>query len=197
VELLLNLPDPSPSAWVRRHAALIPSVPGGARVLDLACGSGRHVRWLARLGHRVTAVDRDAAAVEPLRTLAEVIVADVENGPWPLDGRDFDAVVVTHYLWRALLPRLVASVAPGGVLIYETFAQGHAAFGRPSRPDFLLQPGELLDAVRPAGLRVIAYEDGFLDGPPRLVQRIAAVRETGTSFNADQARARQLEFPDH
>lgn len=201
LDLNLNVPHhpnrPDPSPWVCRHAALIPPVPGGARVLDLACGSGRHVRWLAERGHRVTAVDRDAAAVAPLRDIAEVIVADIEQGPWPLDGRDFDAVVVTNYLWRPLLPRLVASVAPGGVLIHETFAHGHAAFGRPSRPDFLLQPGELLDAVRPAGLRVIAYEDGFLDGPPRLVQRIAAVRETGTSFSADQARARQLEFRDH
>ena len=203
MELLLNLnvphhpnrPDPSP--WVCRHAALIPRVPGGARVLDLACGSGRHVRWLAERGHRVTAGDRDAAAGAPPRDIAGGVGARGQQGPWAPGGRGVDAVVVTNYLWRPLLPRLVASVAPGGVLIHETFAHGHAAFGRPSRPDFLLQPGELLDAVRPAGLRVIAYEDGFLDGPPRLVQRIAAVRETGTSFSADQARARQLEFRDH
>jgi SAM-dependent methyltransferase len=190
VELLLN-----PSPWVRRHAALIPDRRGGARVLDLACGSGRHVRWLAGRGCRVTAVDRDAAAVEPLRTIAEVVVADIENGPWPFDARrDFDAVVVTNYLWRALLPRIVDCVAPGGVLIYETFAHGNAAFGRPARPEFLLQPGELIDAVRPA-LHIVAYEDGFLDGPPRRVQRIAAVRKT--SETAESLQSCQLESWDH
>jgi len=103
-------------------------------------------------------------------------VADIEGGPWPLAGRRFDAVVVTNYCWRALLPTAVASVGEGGVLIYETFALGNETVGRPSNPDFLLRPGELLEAAR--GLRVVAYEDGFLDSPdPRFVQRIAAVRE--------------------
>jgi SAM-dependent methyltransferase len=133
-------------------------------------------------------VDRDAAAVASLRALAaEVIVADLEAGPWPLAGRTFDAVVVTHYLWRPLLPAIVASVAPGGVLLYETFAHGNASVGKPSRPDFLLQPGELLDAVRPA-LRVIAYEDGFLDTPARFVQRIAAVRPPPDGASAEPVR---------
>jgi SAM-dependent methyltransferase len=149
-------------------------VPAGATVLDVACGSGRHVAWFARRGCRVTGVDRDAAAVEPLRALAEVVVADIENGPWPFAGRRFDAVIVANYLWRALLPTLVASVADGGVLIYETFADGNQTVGKPSRPDFLLQPGELLQAV--GGLKVVAYEDGFADTPERFVQRITAVR---------------------
>ena len=106
---------------------------------------------------------------------AQRVCADIEGGAWPLPGTQFAAVVVTNYLWRALLPTLVASVAPGGVLLYETFADGNARFGKPSRPDFLLQPGELLRAC--AGeLQVVAYEDGFLDGPPRCVQRIAARR---------------------
>ncbi len=161
----------APSAWVTRWAHLV--APGGT-VLDLACGSGRHVAWLAARGFRVTGVDRDAAAVEPLATQAEIVVADIENGPWPLDDRRFDGIVVTNYLWRPLLPRIVASLAPGGVLVYETFARGHETIGRPSNPDFLLRPGELLEAAR--GLRVVAYEDGFLDAPPRLVQRLAAVR---------------------
>ena len=165
------------SAWVRRWSILVPP---GARVLDVACGAGRHVRWFARRGARVTALDRDAQAVAPLRegpdAAAEVVVADIERAPWPLAGRVFDAVVVTNYLWRALLPTLVASVADGGVLIYETFARGNETVGKPSNPDYLLLPGELLHVT--PGLRTVAYEDGFEAGPPpRFVQRIAAVRE--------------------
>jgi SAM-dependent methyltransferase len=191
VELFLSAhlnPNPRPSAWISRHAGLIPGLRHGARVLDLACGSGRHVRWLTARGARVTAVDRDAAAVATLHdTAAEVVLADIENGPWPLPGRTFDAVVVTNYLWRPLLPVILASVAPGGVLLYETFAHGNASVGKPSRPDFLLQPGELLDRVRPE-LRVVAYEDGFIDSPPRFVQRIAAVRQTIADTSANPER---------
>lgn len=161
----------SPSDWVQRWAPLIR--PGGT-VLDLACGSGRHLRWLVAQGWALTGVDRDEAAVAPLRALADIVVADIEHGPWPLPGRRFDAVVVTNYLWRPLLPTLLDSVAPGGLLIYETFADGQQTVGRPSRADFLLQPGELLQAC--AGWRVVAYEDGFLEQPDRFVQRIAAVR---------------------
>ena len=151
-----------------------PLIRPGGRVLDLACGSGRHVRWLAAQGFRVIAVDRDAAALQPLRTLAEVRVADLEGNPWPLPRERFDAVVVTNYLWRPLWPALRAALADdGGVLIYETFADGNQHVGRPSRPDFLLRRGELFEAAR--GLHVVAYEDGFLDAPPRHVQRIAAV----------------------
>jgi SAM-dependent methyltransferase len=161
----------SPSPWVTRWAHLLPN---GATVLDVACGSGRHLRWLASQGFAVTGVDRDAAALEPLRTEAEVIVADIESGPWPLQGRQFQAVLVTNYLWRPLLPTLLDSVADGGLLLYETFADGQQTVGRPSRPDFLLQPGELLAAC--AGLHVVAYEHGVLSAPARFVQRIAAVR---------------------
>jgi len=160
-----------PSGWVRRWQPLIR--PGGT-VLDLACGSGRHLRWLVRQGLVLTGVDRDEAALAPLRDQAEIIVADIEAGPWPLTGRRFDAVVVTNYLWRPLLARIVDSVADGGTLIYETFADGQQTVGRPSRPDFLLQPGELLTAC--AGLQVVAYEHGFLTDPDRYVQRVVAVR---------------------
>jgi SAM-dependent methyltransferase len=160
-----------PSSWVTRWAHLLPR---GAAVLDLACGSGRHVRWLAARGHRLTGVDRDEAALAPLRALAEVVVADIEAGPWPLAGRRFDAVLVTNYLWRPLLPTIVGAVADGGLLIYETFADGQQTIGKPSRPDFLLQPGELLAAC--SGLRVVAYEDGFGEAPARFVQRIVAAR---------------------
>lgn len=160
------------SPWVQRWSELVPA---GARVLDVACGGGRHVRWFAGRGCVVTGVDRDAAAVEPLRPVSRVVVADIETGPWPLPGETFDAVVVTNYLWRPLLATIVASVADGGVLVYETFAVGNEAVGRPSNPDFLLRPGELLRAA--AGLRVVAYEDGFVEPPPRFVQRIVAVRE--------------------
>jgi len=162
----------APSPWVRRWATLIR--PGG-RVLDLACGSGRHVRWLASQGFAVTGVDRDAAALEPLRGIARVLVADLEGAPWPLAGARFDAVVVTHYLWRPLWPELLGALAEGGALIYETFADGNQTVGKPTRADFLLRHGELLDVTR--GLRIVAYEDGFLQPPPRYVQRIAAVAD--------------------
>lgn len=159
-----------PSDWIRRWAPLIR--PGGT-VLDLACGSGRHLRWLAAQGFALTGVDRDAQALAPLAGLGETIVADIEGGPWPLAGRRFDAIVVSNYLWRPLFPAIRAALADDGVLLYETFADGHQALGRPSRPDFLLQPGELLGLA--AGLQVVAYEAGRLDDPPRLVQRIAAL----------------------
>ncbi|MDQ2928278.1 MAG: class I SAM-dependent methyltransferase [Caldimonas sp.] len=162
--------DPSP--WLVRWAHLIAR---GGRILDLAAGSGRHTRWLASRGHSMTAVDRDADAMSALSSMAEVIVADLEAGPWPLTGRRFDGVVVTNYLWRPLLPAVVAAVDAGGVLLYETFAAGNGTVGRPGNPDFLLAPGELLTAA--AGLRIVAYEDGFLADPDRFVQRLAAVRE--------------------
>jgi SAM-dependent methyltransferase len=165
-----------PSPWVRRWSGLVSA---GASVLDVACGAGRHVRWFAERGCRVTGVDRDAQALEGLRDIAEVVVADIESGPWPFAERRFDAVVVTNYLWRELLPTLAASVAEGGVLIYETFAAGNESVGKPSNPKFLLRPGELLQAA--SGLRVIAYEDGFLTAPERFVQRIAALRESGSA----------------
>ncbi|WP_374674172.1 class I SAM-dependent methyltransferase [Ideonella sp.] len=174
--------DGTPSDWIVRWSHLVPA---GGTVLDLACGRGRHTRWFAGRGHRVTALDRDAQAVQPLAALAEVVVADIEQGPWPLAGRAFDAVVVTHYLWRPLWPAIVQSVAPGGCLLYETFATGHEALGRPSRADFLLQPGELLRAAAPE-LAVVAYEAGRLDAPARLVQRLAAWRrQPGVSSAAD------------
>ena len=163
----------TPSPWVTRWAHLIAP---GASVLDVACGSGRHLRWLGQQGHPVTGVDRDAAALAALDGLGELIEADIENGPWPLAGRRFGAVVVTNYLWRPLAPALLGSVAPGGVLIYETFAAGNETVGKPSRPDFLLRPGELLAWCPPPDWRVVAYEDGFLSAPERFVQRIAAVR---------------------
>lgn len=159
------------SPWIARWSHLAPA--GGA-VLDVACGRGRHLRWFHGRGHPVTGVDRDAQALETLAGIGETVVADIEGGPWPFEGLQFAAVVVTNYLWRPLFPQLLAAVAPGGVLLYETFAQGNETVGKPSRPDFLLAPGELLQAC--AGLRVVAYEDGFLDAPARFVQRIAAVR---------------------
>ena len=163
---------PAPSPWVTRWAHLMPP---GARVLDLACGSGRHVRWLAARGFKVTGVDRDGDALAGLSAVAEVIEADLEVAAWPLAGRTFDAIVVTNYLWRPLWPKLRAALAEGGVFIHETFGDGQATVGRPSRAEFLLRPGELLDATR--GLRVVAYEDGFVDAPARFVQRVVAINE--------------------
>lgn len=166
----------APSDWIRRWSHLVPA---GAGVLDVACGTGRHLRWFAARGHPVTGVDRAPQAVQAAAACGEALCADIENAPWPLPGRQFGAVVVTNYLWRALLPTLLASVAPGGVLLYETFASGNETVGKPSRPDFLLQPGELLRVC--AGLRVVAYEEGYLTAPERFVQRIAAVRALATA----------------
>jgi SAM-dependent methyltransferase len=165
----------NPSAWLQRWAHLIAPQ---SRVLDVACGAGRHMRFLSALEHTAVGVDRNPEAVALAQMHGEVTCADIENGPWPFAGQTFGAVVVTHYLWRALLPQIVRSVAPGGVLIYETFAAGNERVGKPSRPDFLLQPGELLQAT--AGLRTVAYEDGFEPSPERFVQRIVAVRELPT-----------------
>lgn len=158
----------APSAWLTRWAPLIP---GGA-VLDLACGSGRHARFLARLGYSVTAVDREPQAIESVR----FIQADLEDGsPWPLPGERFQGVVVANYLHRPLFPLLKNSLAPGGVLLYETFMLGNERYGKPSNPAFLLQPGELWQAFR--SLHLIAFEQGTAAQPkPAMLQRLCAVR---------------------
>jgi SAM-dependent methyltransferase len=132
------------------------------------------MQWLGGRGHAVTGVDRATEAVDAAAPFGRTVLADIESGPWPFVGQTFGGVVVTNYLWRPRLGDIVAAVAPGGVLLYETFAAGNETVGKPSRPDFLLQPGELLTACQ--GLRVVAYEDGFLPAPDRFVQRIAAVR---------------------
>ena len=161
-----------PSAWVQRWSHLVPA---GGPVLDVACGMGRHLRWFHGRAHPVTGLDKAPAAVAAAARWGAAIEADLEAQPWPLAGQQFAGVLVSHYLWRPLLPTLVASVAPGGVLLYETFAQGQGTVGRPARAEFLLQPGELLAAC--AALRIVAFEDGFEAQPARFVQRIAAVRE--------------------
>ena len=170
-----------PSPWVRRFAHLAPQ--RGA-VLDLACGTGRHARYFLSRGHEVTAVDRYGAGVADLLGRADftLIEADLEDGgDWPAGARNFAAVVVTNYLFRPILPHIVDAVAEGGVLIYETFAEGNARFGRPRNPEFLLRPGELLRAVE-GELSVIAYEHGEIARPaPALVQRICACRGSGYS----------------
>ncbi|MCH2393427.1 MULTISPECIES: class I SAM-dependent methyltransferase [Oceanibaculum] len=168
--------DPRPSDWIVRHAGLVPE---GGTVLDVAAGGGRHTRLLRRLGHPVVAVDIDIAGLSDLADDPEVelLQHDLEDGgPWPFADRRFAGVVVTNYLWRPILADIVASVAPGGALLYETFAAGNERFGKPSNPDFLLQPGELLDAVRGA-FRIVAYEDIEQSEPkPAMVQRIVALR---------------------
>ncbi|MFS2134713.1 MULTISPECIES: class I SAM-dependent methyltransferase [Duganella] len=164
------------SPWVRRYAPLIP----GGEVLDLACGSGRHSRHLAALGHAVVAVDRDnealAAAAGPEITTTEIDL-EQEGAAWPFGPERFAGIVVTNYLHRPLIADMLASLAPNGVLLYETFADGNAQFGKPSNPAFLLQPGELLEWARTHGLRVVAFEDGVTDMPKAaMVQRLCAVK---------------------
>ena len=166
----------APSDWVCRFVKLIPA---GGTVLDLACGSGRHARLLTGLGYRVEAVDRDESYLQGLRGVEGVSArtADLEGGPWPYASRQFAGIIVSNYLHRPLFPRLLEALEQEGVLIYETFAVGNERFGKPSNPDFLLKPGELLEVVR-GQLRVIAYEDVFVSQPkPAMVQRICARRD--------------------
>lgn len=160
----------APSPWVVRFAGQIRA---GGEVLDVACGGGRHAQWLAARGYGVTAVDR--VPFSPPIPGVQFVEADLEHGPWPFLPRRFDGVVVTNYLHRPLFAHLLDALAPGGWLIYETFAAGNAAYGRPTRAEFLLQPDELLERVR-GRLQVVAYECGIVEFPrPAVVQRLAAV----------------------
>jgi SAM-dependent methyltransferase len=166
-----------PSSWVVRHAGKLPKA---GEILDLACGSGRHARYLAGLGYAVIGVDRDAGAISGLQGVAGIRATqlDLEGAEWPLAGRQFAGIVVTNYLWRPRLPDLLALLAPGGVLIYETFMLGNETYGKPSNPDFLLRPGELREVAKAAGLREIEFVEGYVDRPkPAMRQAICAVRE--------------------
>lgn len=168
----------TPSSWVQRWSHLVPA---GGSVLDIACGAGRHMKWFAERGHAVTGIDRSPEALRAAAAFGSTILADIENGPWPLTNdsqvRQFDAVIVTNYLWRPLFPLMSRSLAPGGVLIYETFAKGNETIGKPSRPDFLLQPAELLRVF--SKLHIVAFEQGVLENPDRFVQHIVALRAEG------------------
>ena len=163
------------SPWVRRFSPLIPK-PG--LVLDLACGGGRHSLYLAELGYSVIAVDQDISKIDSIAS--ERITAeqwDLELQTWPLEGRQFEGIVATNYLYRPHLDQLPQMLSPGGVLIYETFAQGNEAFGKPSNPNFLLKAGELLALAASHGLKIIAYEDIYQASPkPAMMQRICALK---------------------
>lgn len=168
--------DPPPSAWIERHAALIRA---GGRVLDLAAGGGRHTRLLLARGYRVIAADRDIAALQAAFAgdpACQTVALDLENGDaWRL-GDGYDGIVVTNYLYRRVFADLVASLAPAGVLLYETFMLGNERFGKPSNPDFLLRSNELIEAFAPH-LTVLAFEQGIVSRPrPAAIQRLAAVK---------------------
>ena len=166
-----------PSGWLEQ---CIKYLPAGGRVLDLACGSGRHSRYLAEKNHPVLAVDRNKLALAGLRGLpgVETREMDLEGEIWLLAGETFAGVVVTNYLWRPRFAELLALLAPGGVLIYETFMLGNEAYGKPSNPDFLLRPQELRTLIQSAGLRELAFVEGYVDQPkPAMRQAICARRE--------------------
>lgn len=187
----------APSPWIARFASLIAP---GARVLDLASGRGRHSRFLAARLCDVVAVDRDAHALAALAGVPRVttIAADLERGDWPLAGELFDAIVVTNYLHRPLLPRLLDGLAADGAWLYETFARGNEAYGRPANPDFLLAAGELLALARER-LTIVAFEQGLVAGSrPAVVQRIAAVgraRRWPPPLPPDAAPSRSVATP--
>ena len=157
-----------PSDWVVTHSVSIPR----GNVLDLACGNGRHGRFLLELGYRVTFLDRDTAGVDDLcgRSEATIKNYDLEDGsPWPFSGELFEGIVVVNYLFRPLLQELVTSIKPGGVLIYQTFAAGNEKYGRPRNPDFLLNRDELLE-VFASQLETVAFTQGFEAAPNRVIQ---------------------------
>lgn len=169
------------SDWLKRWSHVFKSQ---SCILDLACGWGRHALWLRSLGMDVLALDRDEEALAHLKALGiQTLKADLENAPWPLSPTQFDGIVVNNYLWRALWPHLLASVKAGGFVIYETFCEGHQAYGKPSRSDFLLQSGELLQVFK--DFKILGYEEGLLAQPTRYVQRIIAQKPcvSGTLTN--------------
>lgn len=171
----LHTASATPSSWMMRFAPLIAA---GGEVLDYACGSGRHARWLAQRGFRVDAVDRDGIALQLLQGLPKIHTreADLEGETWPFEGCQFDAIVVTNYLYRPRFPQLLKLLRPGGVLIYETFMLGNARFGKPSNPEFLLRPNELLERLV-GDWTIVAFEQGEVQTPrPAVMQRICAVR---------------------
>lgn len=174
------------SAWFREFQPLVPI---NGDVLDVAAGGGRHVRFFADAGYRVTALDRNAEPLQPLQQShgAEIIEADLEDGsPWPLGDRRFDAVIVCNYLHRPLFGSLIGALKPGGVLLYETFALGNEVYSRPRNPDHLLKSGELLELVG-AWLQVVAYRHGIVDGGecPGVKQMLCAVNNLGLSARDD------------
>jgi SAM-dependent methyltransferase len=174
----------SPSPWIVRHLTLAPA---GGRALDLAAGRGRHTRLLLGLGFRVTAVDVDVSGLADLAGAdgLEIAAADLEGASWPLPGRQFDLVVVANYLHRPLFPAIRRSLAPGGLLLYETFAEGNERYGRPRNPDFLLKPGELLVAFR--DLQAVIYEHGLEAAPrPAVRQRLAAAADVEPRMLAER-----------
>lgn len=166
--------QPRPDLWIVSWLARLPA---GSRVLDFACGTGRHARAAAALGLSVVAVDEDPQALAAVGDGVDIVRAELEVAPWPFDPAGFDAVIVSNYLFRSRLDLLCGLIRPTGVLLYQTFALGNEAFGRPRNPDFLLRPGELLELAARNGLHVLAYEDGILGSPARArVQRIVACR---------------------
>ncbi|MSP51999.1 MAG: class I SAM-dependent methyltransferase [Alphaproteobacteria bacterium] len=172
---MVNPEIAAPAPWVVRFAPLVPH--SGGAVLDLACGSGRHLRYLLALGHHVIGIDRNITVA---RAIADprlsTIPVDLEANNWPFAGHRFSAIIVTNYLHRPLFPHITAALEPGGVLIYETFARGNERWGRPNNPAFLLAPGELLTAFSPS-LHIIGYEHGLIEGsPPRVVQRLCGCK---------------------
>ena len=162
------------SDWVKKWS---PVLSENSRILDLACGYGRHAVWLSSLKMDVLALDKDPLALERVQSMGiTTMCADLENAPWPLADQHFDALVVTNYLWRSLWPNLLECIKEGGFVIYETFCEGHQAYGKPSRADFLLKSGELLEVFE--SFKVLGFEEGLLSEPRRYVQRIAAQKPT-------------------
>ena len=162
-----------PADWVVTHTPLIKA---GGTILDLACGRGRHTRYMLEQGFRVMAVDLNLEGMGDLliHPSLAVLGADLEEGNWPLGNAEFDGIIVTNYLHRPLFPYILSALSPDGVLIYETFMDGNAEHGRPTNPDFLLQSDELPDICK--RLEIHAFKQGFEENPkPAMKQKIVAI----------------------
>jgi len=155
-----------PTLWLAEHRHLLPV---SGRALDVASGRGRNALWLAQRGLDTLAVDRDAAAIAGLEDDARRLhlplrgeVVDLESADAALPPGAFDVIVVVHYLHRPLFPMLRGALCVNGVLVYETFTRAQAARGKPTNPDFLLEPGELRELVQP--LDILVEREGDFDG---------------------------------
>ena len=171
----LNSMNKKPNKWVECYSSLIPS---GGSVLDLACGSGRHTGMLLNKGYQVTAVDIDTTLIKQnfSNKNLNIVKCDLESlSFWPFEKNSFLGIIVVNYLHRPLFSKIIESLREEGVLVYQTFADGHSRYGKPKNPDYLLKRGELKTVFD--SMKIISYQHGYLSYPSQsIIQRICCVK---------------------